>query len=57
MTTDSQRDVVLITGGSEGIGLALAARFLAEGNTCFHGGKHGVSDTFASALWSGDYML
>lgn len=30
---------------------------MSEGNTCFHGGKPGVSDTFASALWSGDYML
>ena len=30
---------------------------MSEGNSCFHGGKAGVSDTFASALWSGDYML
>lgn len=30
---------------------------MSEGNTCYHGGKSGVSDTFASALWSGDYML
>lgn len=30
---------------------------MTEGNTCFHGGKPLVSDTFASALWSGDYML
>lgn len=30
---------------------------MSEGNSCFHGGKLGVSDTFASALWSGDYML
>jgi hypothetical protein len=30
---------------------------MAEGNSCYWGGKPGVSDTFASALWSGDYML
>ena len=30
---------------------------MSEGNSCFHGGKPLVSNTFASALWSGDYML
>jgi hypothetical protein len=30
---------------------------MSEGNSCFHGGKPLVSDTLASALWSGDYML
>jgi hypothetical protein len=30
---------------------------LTEGNSCFHGGKPLVSNTFASALWSADYML
>lgn len=30
---------------------------MTEGNSCFHGGKPLVSDTVASALWSGDYML
>jgi hypothetical protein len=29
---------------------------LAETNSCFSGGKAGVSDTFASALWAGDLM-
>lgn len=28
-----------------------------EGNSCFGGGKSGVSDTYASALWAADYML
>jgi hypothetical protein len=28
-----------------------------ETNSCFHGGKPLVSDTLASALWGGDYML
>jgi len=28
-----------------------------EGNSCFGGGKAGVSDAYASALWVADYML
>jgi hypothetical protein len=28
-----------------------------EGNSCFGGGKEGVSDAYASALWVADYML
>ena len=30
---------------------------MAEGNTCYNAGKPGVSDTFASALWAGDFCL
>jgi len=30
---------------------------MAEGNSCYNGGKPGMSDVFASALWAGDYML
>jgi hypothetical protein len=30
---------------------------MTEGNTCFRGGKPGVSDVFASALWSADDLL
>jgi hypothetical protein len=30
---------------------------MCEGNTCWDGGKPGVSDTLASALWCADYML
>jgi len=30
---------------------------MTEGNSCFHGGKPLVSDTLASALWAGDYLL
>ena len=30
---------------------------MSEGNSCWDGGKSGVSDTFASALWCADYML
>jgi len=37
---------------------ALGKRFrMSEGNSCYHGGKPLVSDTLASALWGGDYML
>ena len=28
-----------------------------EGNSCFGGGRKGVSDTYASALWAADYIL
>ena len=30
---------------------------MSEGNSCWDGGKAGVSDTFAAALWCADYML
>jgi len=30
---------------------------LAETNSCYQGGKAGVSDTFASALWAADLMF
>jgi hypothetical protein len=30
---------------------------MSEGNSCYQGGKAGVSNTFASALWAGDFML
>ncbi|MGA2170701.1 MAG: glycosyl hydrolase family protein, partial [Terracidiphilus sp.] len=30
---------------------------MAEGNSCYNAGKPGVSDTFASALWAGDFCL
>jgi hypothetical protein len=30
---------------------------MAEGNSCYRGGKPGMSDAFASALWCADYML
>jgi hypothetical protein len=28
-----------------------------EGNSCFGGGKPGVSDAYASAMWAADYLL
>jgi hypothetical protein len=30
---------------------------MTEGNTCYRGGKPGVSDVFGSALWAADYSL
>lgn len=30
---------------------------MSEGNSCFSGGKAGLSNAFASALWGMDYML
>jgi len=30
---------------------------MTEGNTVFRGGKYGLSDVFASALWAADYLL
>ena len=30
---------------------------MTEGNTVYRGGKSGLSDTFASALWSANYLL
>lgn len=29
---------------------------MSEGNSCYNAGKKGVSDTFASALWAGDFL-
>jgi hypothetical protein len=30
---------------------------MTEGNSCYRGGKPGMSNAFASTLWAGDYML
>ena len=30
---------------------------MSEGNSCYQGGKPGVSDVFAAALWAADYAL
>jgi hypothetical protein len=34
-----------------------AAYRMTEGNTVYRGGKYGLSDAFASALWAADYLL
>ncbi|MFT4112838.1 hypothetical protein [Silvibacterium sp.] len=30
---------------------------MTEGNSCYRGGKPGMSNAFASSLWAGDYLL
>jgi hypothetical protein len=30
---------------------------MTEGNSCFRGGKPGMSDVFAASLWAADYLL
>jgi len=30
---------------------------MTEGNSCYRGGKPGMSDAFAAALWASDYLL
>ncbi|HEY4380946.1 MAG TPA: hypothetical protein VGN01_11410 [Acidobacteriaceae bacterium] len=30
---------------------------MTEGNSCYRGGKPGLSDVFAASLWSADYLL
>ena len=58
----------LLANGNEKLAQEMAAveqiatrtgmRFrMTEGNSCFGGGKAGVSDAFASALWGFDYAL
>jgi len=38
--------------------MSLKTRYrMTEGNSCYDGGKPGLSDTFASALWVADYLL
>jgi len=44
--------------GIEAIAEAHSLKYrMTEGNSCYRGGKPGMSDAFASALWAGDYML
>jgi hypothetical protein len=41
----------------EAAGAAGTAYRMTEGNTCYRGGKPGMSNAFCSALWAADYML
>lgn len=44
--------------GKLSVALQYPVRYrMAEGNTCYRGGKPGVSDVFAAALWAADYIL
>jgi hypothetical protein len=48
------RDAGLVRAAAEKLGTHWR---MTEGNTCYRGGKPGVSDVFAAALWSADYLL
>jgi hypothetical protein len=48
------RDAALVTAAATKLNVPYR---MTEGNTCYRGGKPGVSDVFASALWSADYCL
>ena len=52
--TLKQRDLHIIAEAQQ---VAHLPYRMSEGNSCWNGGKAGVSDTFASALWCADYML
>jgi hypothetical protein len=49
-----QHNADLATGAADAMHLRVR---MTEGNTCYRGGKPGVSDVFAAALWSADYSL
>ncbi|HKM49338.1 MAG TPA: hypothetical protein VJX69_17240 [Terriglobales bacterium] len=48
------REVPMLVAAAKAAGMPYR---MDEGNSCFHGGKPGVSDAFASALWGADYLL
>jgi hypothetical protein len=49
-----QKTADIATVAAEKMGVRVR---MTEGNTCYRGGKPGVSDVFASALWAADYSL
>jgi len=49
-----QNTATMATAAASKIGARVR---MTEGNTCYRGGKPGVSDVFAAALWSADYSL
>jgi hypothetical protein len=49
-----QKDADTATGAAKKMGVGVR---MTEGNTCYRGGKPGVSDLFAAALWAADYAL
>jgi hypothetical protein len=49
-----QKDADTATGAAKKMGVGVR---MTEGNTCYRGGKPGVSDVFAAALWAADYAL
>lgn len=51
-TVEDMADIARAAAGRMGVPLRMT-----EGNTCYRGGKPGVSDVFAAALWAADYSL
>ncbi len=49
-----QKDADIATAAADKMGARVR---MTEGNTCFRGGKPGVSDVFAAALWAADYSM
>lgn len=49
-----QRSADIANASAKKMGVHL---HMTEGNTCYRGGKPGVSDVFAAALWAADYAL
>jgi hypothetical protein len=49
-----QKTADIATSAAKKIGVRVR---MTEGNTCYRGGKPGVSDVFAAALWAADYSL
>lgn len=49
-----QKTADVATAAARKMGLRVR---MTEGNTCYRGGKPGVSDVFAAALWAADYSL
>ena len=54
LSTLKARDLHVIAEARES---AVLPYRMSEGNSCWDGGKAGVSNTFASALWCADYMM
>ena len=54
LTTLKPRDLHIIAEAQQTAHLPYR---MSEGNSCWDGGKPGVSDSFASALWCAGYML
>lgn len=49
-----QKSADMASGAAKKMGVGVR---MTEGNTCYRGGKPGVSDVFAAALWAADYAL
>jgi len=48
------RDLTAVAAATDAAGIPYR---MTEGNSCYRGGKPGMSNAFCSALWAADYML